>query len=130
MVDPGAIKTQLVDERAHGGDAVHHGRIDRLAASGLARLHQRTQHAKEQKHCAPSHVTHHRGGNHRGLAHARRGVQHARQGDVIDVVASRLGQRPILAPAGHAAIDQARHTGRHGLWPKAQTLHHARAKTF
>ena len=130
LIDPGAVAAQLVDERAHGRHAIHHGRIHHLATPGLARLHQRAEHAKEQKHGASAHIAHHRGGNHRGLAHARRGVQHAGQSDVIDVVARRMGQRPILAPASHAAIHQARGAGRHGLGPKTQALHHAGPKTF
>ena len=35
------------------------------------------------------------------------GVQRAGQRDVVDVVAGGLGQRAVLAEAGHAAEDQA-----------------------
>ena len=35
-------------------------------------------------------------------------MERASEGDVVDVVSGRLRQRPILAPAGDAAIDEAR----------------------
>ena len=37
-----------------------------------------------------------------------------------------LRQRPVLPPAGHAAIDQRRIGLQHRLRPQPQTLHHAR----
>ena len=40
-----------------------------------------------------------------GLADRR---QHARQRDVVDVVPGDMGDRPVLAPAGHPAVDQLR----------------------
>ena len=42
-------------------------------------------------------------------------VQHAGERDVVDVVAGARGERPVLAPAGHAAVDQPRvaRRGRH-----------------
>ncbi len=35
-------------------------------------------------------------------------VQRAGDGDVVDVVAGGAGQRPVLSPAGHPSVDQAR----------------------
>ena len=36
------------------------------------------------------------------------GVQYAGDGDVVDVVTGRLGQRALLAPAGHPTVDASR----------------------
>ena len=34
--------------------------------------------------------------------------ERAREGDVVDVVAGHVRERPVLTPAGHAAVDEAR----------------------
>ena len=44
--------------------------------------------------------------------------------------ASSLGQRAVLAPARHAAIDQARVEGLAGFGSQAQTLHGAGPHAF
>ena len=45
-------------------------------------------------------------------------------------MAGGLRQRTFLAPAGHAAIDQARIARLHHVGPEPQSLHHARPKAF
>ncbi len=45
-------------------------------------------------------------------------------------MAGRLGQRPLLAPAGHAAIHQRRIALEAHLGPQAEPLHHTRAHAF
>ena len=42
----------------------------------------------------------------RNIARAAERVQRARQRDVVDVVAGFLRHRAVLAPAGHAAVDE------------------------
>ncbi len=57
-------------------------------------------------------------------------MKRARDGDVVDVVARRRGQRPVLAPAGHAAVDEARVVGQQRVGAEAETLHHAGTKAL
>ncbi|MNI68220.1 hypothetical protein D3C73_1239010 [compost metagenome] len=42
----------------------------------------------------------------------------------------RRSQRPVLAPAGHAAVDEARIVGQQHVGAEAQALHHAGAEAF
>ena len=57
-------------------------------------------------------------------------MQRAHQGDVVDVMPRRLRQRAVLAPAGHAAVDQLRVRGEARFGPDAEPFHHARSKAF
>ncbi|QND97732.1 hypothetical protein SY91_05188 [Burkholderia cenocepacia] len=47
------------------------------------------------------------------------------QRDVVQVVPGRGCQRSILAPAGHAPVDQLRIAARANVGPEAEPLHHA-----
>ncbi len=49
---------------------------------------------------------------------------------VVDVVAGGLGERPVLAPSGHPAIDEARISAQHHIGAQAQALHHAGPETL
>ena len=64
------------------------------------------------------------------LAAVCRQRQQSRQRDVVQVVPGRLRQRPALAPAGHAAVDQPRVARGAVGRPEAQALHHAGAVAF
>ena len=44
--------------------------------------------------------------------------------DVVDVVAGRLRQRPVLAPAGHPAVDEPRVAGEAPVGAEAEPLGH------
>jgi hypothetical protein len=61
------------------------------------------------------------------LAH---GMKDAGQADVVDVVADLMRQRPGLAPAGDAAIDQAGVARGQIVRSQAQPLHDAGPKAF
>ena len=65
-----------------------------------------------------------------GVAGAAHRVQHAGQRDVVEVVAGRLRQRAVLAPAGHAAVHQPRVARVAGVRAEAEPLHHAGAEAF
>jgi len=66
----------------------------------------------------------------RVAAAPRRQRQHAAERDVVQIVADHLRQRPGLAPAGHAAVDQPRVAlGAVGR-AQAQALHHAGPVAF
>ena len=45
-------------------------------------------------------------------------------------MAGGLGERALLAPAGHAAIDEARVARQDNVRAEPQSFHHARAKAF
>jgi hypothetical protein len=83
------------------------------------------QQAHGQQHAATAEVAHVVERRHGRLARAAYGMQRAGYGDVVDVVPRRMGQRAVLAPARHAAVDQARVARQAGIGPQAQALHHA-----
>src|SRR4029077_17313605 len=60
-----------------------------------------------------------------GLADRR---QHTGQRDVVDVVPGDMGDRPVLTPAGHPAVDQPRVTLEADVRAEAEALHDSRAK--
>ena len=63
---------------------------------------------KRQQHAAAAEVADQVERRHRRLAGAADRVQRAGQRDVVDVVAGARRQRAVLAPAGHAAVDEPR----------------------
>ncbi len=91
---------------------------------------QRGEDAEGQQHRAAAEVTHVVERRHRRLARTADGVQRAADRDVVDVVARCVGERAVLAPAGHAAVDQARVARMAFGGSEAQALHHAGAETF
>ena len=58
------------------------------------------------------------------------GVQGAGQAEVVDVVPGPLGQRPLLAPAGHPRVDQPRVAGQHLVGTEAEPLQDAGPQTL
>ena len=57
-------------------------------------------------------------------------VQRAGERDVVDVVSGRLRERPVLSPAGHAAVDEPRVSLQANLRTEPETLHDAGAEAF
>jgi hypothetical protein len=57
-------------------------------------------------------------------------MQHPRQGDVVEVMPCRLRERPVLASAGHAAVDELRVRSQAGPGAETEPLHHTGAKAF
>src|SRR5215831_20665722 len=57
-------------------------------------------------------------------------MEHARKRDVVEVMARRLRERSLLAPAGHAAEDELRIACEAVIGTEAKPLHHARPKSF
>ena len=110
--------------------AIGHCRIDHLTTSRLLRFEQAGQHADREQHAAATKVAdqvERRRWRTIGVADRITGTG---QGDVVDVVAGDLGQRPILAPAGNAAIDQLGIALPAVLGAEAQSLGDASAETF
>ena len=107
------------------GGAVHHGRVDHLALPGAAGLDQRARHPEGQVHAAAAEVADQVERRDRGVALASDAVQGAGQGDVVEVVAGGGGVGSVLAPAGHAAVDEARVAGQAVVGADAEPLGHA-----
>ena len=93
------------------GRAVDDRRIDHLAPAGPAGLAQRGEQADHQIERAAAEIAEQIGGHLRRAAGPADGVQRPGHRQVGDVVPGAGGQRAVLAPAGHPAVDQAR-------WPE------------
>ena len=90
---------------------------------GPAGLEQPAHHAEGQQHAAAAEVAHQVERRHRRARPARPIIARVpRQGDVVDVVAGRWGVGPVLAPAGHAPVDQLGVAGQALVGPDAEPL--------
>jgi hypothetical protein len=127
---PPAALQRPVEDRHERRRSVHHRGVDDLAATRLRALDQRARDAEGQQHPAAAEVADQVERRHRGLAAAADRVEGSRQGDVVDVVAGGLRQRPLLPPAGHAPVHQARVPPEADLGPEPQPLHHARPEAL
>ncbi len=112
------------------GRAVGHGGIDHLAFAGGACFEGCGEDADHQQHGATATVGNQVERHHRLAAGLADGVQRAGQGQVVDVMPSRVGQRAGLAPAGHAAVDETRVGGEAIVRAEAEAFHHAGAEAF
>lgn len=68
------------------------------------------------------------GGDGRRLVRRADHAEDARDGDVADVVPGPLGQRAVLTPAGHPAVDQRRVAGQAGVGADTEPLGDAGAQ--
>lgn len=97
-----------MDHRGQMRGAVDDGRVHDLAGAGRAGVVEGGQEADDEIEGAARVVAEEVGGDGgRGV----RGADHAEgagQGDVRDVVVGALGERALLAPAGHPAVDECR----------------------
>ena len=106
--------------------AVHDRGVDDLSLAGHPGLEQRGQQPDDEVRRTAAEVADQVGRELRaveGLAHPEEGAGHR---DVVQVVARGLGQRPVLTPAGHPAVDQPRVDGLALLGADAQPLGDAR----
>ncbi len=108
---------------------VGHRRVDHLALARALRLVDRAHQAEREQHAAATEVADQVQGHRRGLGRADR-VQRTADRDVVEVMARGLGKRAVLAPAGHAAIDQLRVAREAGLGPEAHALGHPGAEAL
>lgn len=58
------------------------------------------------------------------------GCQRPGDGNIVDVMARRVRQRPLLPPARHAGVYKARVEREQFIRPQPQTLHHTWPETF
>ena len=130
LVDPGAGRGAAEHACYQRCRAVDHRGIDDLPLAGFFRLEQTADQAKGEIERAATEIADEiERRNRHAIARANR-MQRADQRDVVDVVTGGLRQRPLLPPAGHAAV--------HELWigleafvrPEAKALHHAGPEAF
>ena len=127
-VAPDTAGAPGVDQRHLAGGSVQHGGIDHLALAGPPGLDQRRQHAEGEEQPAAAEIAdqvQRRQG--RSVRRSHR-PQYAAERDIVDVVPGAAGQRPLLPPAGDAAVDQARVQRQRRVRPQPQLFHHAGAQ--
>ncbi len=130
LVGPAPGGLEAVHHGRQQSSAVSHGRVHHLPLARVARLVDRAHHAKRQQHAAAAKVADVVERHHGWLPRPANGVQRATDGDVVDVVAGSLSQRPVLAPAGHAAIYQRRVARQAYVRAQPQAFHHTGSKAF
>ena len=125
---PGSLKAPV--HRGKQRRAFCHGGVDHLAATGFLGFVQGAHDAEGQQHAAAAEVADRVHGRQRRFARLAYRMQHSGQRNVIDVVARRLRQGAVLAPAGHAAIDQSGVASKAGVRSQSQTFHNAGTEAF
>ncbi len=119
-----------MDHRHQRGRAVDHGGVDHLPFARAGRLEERGHHAEGQQHPATAEVAdqvQRRHGRRVGPAQRPQGPADR---DVVDVVPGHRGHGAVLAPSGHASVDQPTVPGEAGLGPDAQPLGHTRPEAL
>ena len=134
------VRASLVVPDAHGPEgvehghqhrgAVDHGRVDDLALAGALGFEQGAHDAEGQEHAAAAEVADQVERRNGRLAATADGVERAGEGDVVDVVAGGLGVGAVLAPAGHAAVDELGVAGQAVIRADAEALGHAGAEAL
>ncbi|MCY1435205.1 hypothetical protein D9M71_512910 [compost metagenome] len=134
-----ALATLFLEQPSigQGHHQLHHvrrtiddGGIDHRALAGLPSVENAGEQADGQVQRTTTDVADQGDGRRRCFASGTAVVQRTGQGDVIVVMAGRVGHRAMLPPAGHAPVDQARVTGTAFFRPQAQALHDTRAHTL
>ena len=126
---PAAHRSHVEEHRHQRGGAVAHRGIHHLPLAGFLCLQQRGEHADHEIECAAAKISDQVERRHRLLFRTDRG-QRAGHRDVIDIVTGGLRERALLAPSGHAAINQTRIVRLHHFRPEPQPFHDARAEAF
>lgn len=103
---PGAGGEHAVQQGGQVGGAVHDGGVHDLPGAVHARVVQRGEDADDQVEGAAREVAEEVGGHGRGPVGVADQAEGAGEGDVGHVVSGARGERAVLAPAGHAAVDQ------------------------
>ena len=88
------------------GRAVDDGGVDDLPLTARARLEQRGEHADREVERAAAEVTDEVDRHLGRPARPPDRTERAGDGDVADVVPGGVGERTVLAPAGHPAVDE------------------------
>ncbi len=110
--------------------AVDHCRVDNLALPGTTRFENAADQSKSEIERAAREIAEQVQWRGRRLAAATECMESSSEGDVVDVVSGGLRQWPVLAPAGDAAIDEARIAREAIVRAEAQPLGDAGAEPF
>ena len=130
LLAPPAGLLRAVDDRHQRRHPVHHRGVDHLPLAGRGALDQGAHDPVGHQHAAAAEVADQIEGRQRRLAGPTDVRQDAGQGDVVDVVAGGVGQGPVLAPARHARVDEARVALEADVGAETQPLHYARAEAL
>ena len=125
LVGPQTGAHQAVGKGKKRGRAVNDRGVDDLALSRLFRLEKRANNSEGQIHSAAAKITDKIERRDRAALLATDRMQSSGHGDVIDVVSSGAGQRPLLAKARHSPEHQSRIDRQAFLRTKAQAFHDA-----
>ena len=127
-LDPGAGRQRAVHHHHQRGRALDHRAVDDLALAGRAGADDAGQHAHREIQRAAAEIADQVQRRHRRPARRADRIQRARQRDVVDVVPGGMRDRPVLAPAGHPAVDQLRVAREADIGGEAEPLHDPRPK--
>ena len=103
-------------------DAVGDRRVDDLAFAGLAGMSEGGEHAGDEVERAAAEVAEQVLRERRRLVGVAERVESAGDGDVVDVVSGGVGERAVLAPPGHAPVDEPRVAFQAHVRPEPETL--------
>jgi HIP---CoA ligase len=127
---PSSLGQHAVQHHGQRRRPVDHRRVDDLALPRGARLQQGAHQAECQEQPSAAHVADQVDRRNRPLPGAGEVVKGTGQGDVVDVMPGRRGQRSFLPPAGHPPVDQPGVPRQAGVRTEAEPFHHARAEAF
>src|SRR6266496_5975396 len=102
--------------------------IDDLSFLRRSRFENRTDNAEREHEPAAAHVADERRRRPRLSAWWRAERERAGECEVVDVVARRVGERPCLAPARHAPVDELGIARETDVGTEAVALHDAWAE--
>lgn len=109
------------------GGAVHDGGVDDLSLAVGAGVLEGGEDADDEVEGAARVVADQVGGDGGRLVRLADHGQGAGEREVGDVVPGALGQRAVLAPAGHPAVDELRVAGEAGVGADAEPFGHSGA---
>ena len=101
-----------------------------MSCAGFLRLDIGRQRAHRHVQRTATEITDQIERRNRTACLAANGVQRAGQCNVVDVVTWRAGNRAVLPPASHAAIDDLLVAGEDGIGPQTEAFHDAWPKAL
>ncbi len=116
--------------RGEGRGAVGHGHVDGLSLARARALEQRGEHADGEEGATAAEVGDEIQRGSGRLVGAAHGPQPARDGQVVQVVATALGERAGLTPSRHAGVDQTRVELEARFRSEPEAFHHTGAESL
>ena len=127
---PHAELFQSPHHRHEDGGAIDHRDVDHLSLPGALRLEDTAHDPEGHEHAPAAEVTDQVDRRRRLGVRAPEVRERARQRDVVDVVARGLRHRTVLAPTGHASVDEPRVARETHVGAQPEPLGHARAEAL